>query len=129
MNAVNFCSRIFDKKLKVKSPDIQMKGASLYTSSLEMGHYFEDSLVVWNCLVAPPSFPLWRNLQLLLLLHPIYPTLSCHTWMNLSHTRGGAEPLPSRSLLNSREKSLNLHPRNHRFMENFTPLHALQTPV
>ena len=41
------------------------------------------SMRVFSLFVAPPSFPLWRNLQLLLLLHPIYPTLSCHTWMNL----------------------------------------------
>ena len=60
------------------------------------------SLRVFSLFVAPPSFPLWRNLQLLLLLHPIYPTLSCHTWMNL-----GSSTKQNRSSLSpsSREKA------------------------
>ena len=97
---------------------------------------------VYTVVVGIQSLPLQRNLQLLrLLLHPIYPTLSCHTWMNFgrlslpshyycitpAYSTGNAIQTsavyynhgPVRSLLDSREKSLNLHPRNHRFMKNF----------
>ena len=100
---------------------------------------------VYTVVVGIQSLPLQRNLQLLrLLLHPIYPTLSCHTWMNFgrlslpshyycltpAYSTGNAIQTsavyynhgPVRSLLDSREKSLNLHPRNHRFMKNFLVL-------
>ena len=52
--------------------------------------------------------------QPLLLYTPAYSTGNAIQTSAVYYNHG-----PVRSLLDSREKSLNLHPRNHRFMKNF----------
>ena len=63
-----------------------------------------------------------------LLFHPIYPTLSCHTWM-IPEDFFLAWQAISPCWMAHKKKSLNLHPRNHRFMTKKKTFMCRYTPL